>query len=103
VKVTIDGVDYEMPVEFAYDEMGVMKRVSGLTHGELYEALDRKDSDTALAFAACVLFRENPALTWQEIKAMLGPMKVGKIILDFRPDPAEPEDGKAPKDDAAAE
>lgn len=98
MKVTIDGVDYPMPSEFTYEEMGVMKRVSGLTAGELYEALDRRDSDAGLAFAAAVLLRENPGLTWEDIKTRLGSLKLGTIRLDFRRDTEEIE---LPKDDAA--
>lgn len=89
MKVTIDGVDYPMPDEFSYEEMGLMKRVSGLLSHELYDALENLDPDAALAFAACARFRDDPRLTWQQLKAELGSMPYGSITLDFREDGAE--------------
>lgn len=89
MKILIDDVEYPLPLDLTYREMNLMKRVSGLRAGELYEALDVSDPDAVVAFAAVAIHRASPEMSAKEIEADLLDREVGKIVLDFRPEGAD--------------
>jgi hypothetical protein len=84
VRILIDDVEYPLPLDLTYREMNLMKRVSGLRAGELYEALDVSDPDAVIAFAAVAIRRANPEMSVKAIEDDLLDREFGKIILDFR-------------------
>lgn len=95
----------DLPTNFSYDEMSLIKRLTGLRAGEIVDALEANDSDMALAYAGVALRRCNPALSDAQIKAQLGTLEFGSIELDFRSEDEAAGDGNPPAgaDDSAGD
>ena len=51
MKVKIDNAPYEVPTDFTYRELGLIKRVSGLRPAELEDALPLGDAECLIAVA----------------------------------------------------
>jgi hypothetical protein len=60
-KIRIDGSEYELPETFTFREMGMVKRVTGLRAGEIYDAFASGDTDAIMAFALVAMKRADPA------------------------------------------
>ena len=57
-KIVIKGGEtYELPTNFTFREMNLVKRLTGLRAGELAEAFRTGDTDAMIAFAAVARLR----------------------------------------------
>lgn len=68
---TIDGVDYTLDgdpeIEFTGRELGIIKRVAGVSFGQIGDALANGDSDVIIALAYIAQRRVEPAASVDDL------------------------------------
>lgn len=103
-KLTINWPDrvaeeFPLPDSFTYEEMALVKRITGLRAGELVDAMIADDSDVAVAYAAIALRRSGQGLSDFQIREQLNELVYGSIEIDWTKEEAAdgpPADAGAP-------
>jgi hypothetical protein len=86
VKITIDGTEYA-PVllgEWTYDEADMVKRVTGLTVGQVHLGILQGDALANLAFAVVAYQRQHPGSDPAELREK----GIDEIVVDYRDEKA---------------
>jgi hypothetical protein len=98
VKIKIDGQEFPFPEDFTFREMNLIKRLTELRAGQIYDELAKGDSDVIFAFAVIAQKRANPLV--DEDSLFDQPIESVELILEPSD---EPEDEALPPGEGAAE
>jgi hypothetical protein len=101
VKVTIDGAEYPAVRigEWTYDEAAHVRRVTGLTVGQVAANVPLGDAMASLAFAVVGFIRMHVDRDPIELRSK----PIDAVTVDFRDSDADEGEGPPAEGDAAAE
>ena len=90
--------EYELPDNFSFREMHVIKRITQLRAGEIYPAMAAGDTDVVAAFAIVAVTRAKP---WVDAEKLVLDSEIDEVSIVL--DPVEEDETPLPADDATAE
>ena len=99
MKIKIDGQEFPFPEDFTFREMNLVKRTTGLRAGQIYDELERGDSDVVFAMAVIALRRANPLA---DVETLFD-SKIEQIELILEPGEGEEDEESLPPAEGAAE